>query len=233
MAQIYKAEDRGTHSTSWLESHHTFSFGNFHDANRMGYRNLRVINDDQIAPAGGFGLHGHNDMEIITYVTSGAIGHKDSLGNGSVIRPGEIQRMSAGTGIRHSELNASRTEPVHLLQIWIEPDKSDYLPSYEQVELIDKVGRQGFTEIASQNGGIGAISLNQNATLSVSKPIAGERVEAVVDAGRYGFLHIVHGEIEINGETLKMGDSLAFDETDSPLDVAALRNAEMLFFDLP
>jgi redox-sensitive bicupin YhaK (pirin superfamily) len=228
----FKNSDRGTSTNDWLDSQHTFSFGEFYRPDRMGFRNLRVINEDHVEPAGGFAPHGHRDMEIITLVTSGALGHKDSLGNGSVIRPGEIQRMSAGTGIRHSEMNASETDPVHFLQIWIEPDASGYQPSYEQVELISGAGERGFTPIASPKGGAGAISLNQDALLSISRPMAGESVAIALDEGRYGFLHVVKGAIEISGKTYSTGDAIGFDGKDYVSSFAAHEASEVLFFDL-
>jgi redox-sensitive bicupin YhaK (pirin superfamily) len=228
----FKNSERGTSTNDWLDSQHTFSFGEFQRSDRMGFRNLRVINEDHVSPAGGFAPHGHRDMEIITFVTSGALGHKDSLGNGSVIRPGEIQRMSAGTGIRHSEMNASDTEPVHFLQIWIEPDANGYQPSYEQVELISGAGEQGFTPIASPEGGKGAISLNQDAVLSISRPAAGENVTIGLGEGRYGFVHVVQGSIEFAGKTYGSGDGIGFDSSDGLASFAALEASEVLFFDL-
>lgn len=232
MTQHYDTLNRGQFRNSWLKSHHTFSFGEFHDPNRMGFRSLRVINEDHVAPAGGFAPHGHKDMEIITYVLDGQLGHKDSLGNGSVIRPGEIQRMSAGTGIRHSEMNASDETPVHFLQIWIEPNKSGHAPSYGQVELLPDAGKNGFTPIATPSGGAGAISLNQDVSISVSKPRAGDIVDVMLGADRYGFLHIVKGSVEIDGKTYRAGDGLAFEGTDVPFAITAKKSSEILFFNL-
>jgi len=185
-----------------------------------------------VAPAGGFAPHGHKDMEIITYVLAGELGHKDSLGNGSVIRPGEIQRMSAGTGIRHSEMNASVEAPVHFLQIWIEPDEAGHTPSYEQVELNSDAGENGFTPIATPGGGPGAIRLNQDASISVSKPDAGDIIDVPLRSDRYGFLHIVNGSVEIDGKTYSAGDGLAFKGTDVPFAITAQKPSEILFFDL-
>lgn len=232
MTQYFDNLARGHSRTSWLDSHHTFSFGGYHDPKRMGFRALRVINEDHVAPGGGFAPHGHRDMEIITYVMSGALAHKDSLGNGSVIRPGEIQRMSAGSGIRHSEMNASNEEPVHFLQIWVEPNKTGHAPSYEQEELRPDAGRNGFTPIATPSGGDGAISLHQDMTLSVSRPEDGETVEVELGEDRYGFLHIVSGQVEINGKSYRAGDGLAIAGPDSPLAVTAQSASEMLLFDL-
>ncbi len=232
MTKDFKNETRGTSINSWLDSKHTFSFGGFQDPDRMGFRSLRVINEDNVSPGGGFAPHGHKDMEIITYVTSGALGHKDSLGNGSVIRPGEIQRMSAGTGIQHSEMNASNEEPVHFLQIWVEPNATGHAPSYEQVQLAENAGQKGFTPIATPEGGAGAISLNQDAVLSISNPVAGETVEVAVNAERYGFLHIVKGAVEIDGKTYRTGDGLAFEGLEQGFEFIAQEMSEVLLFDL-
>ena len=232
MTQHYDSLSRGQFRNSWLKSHHTFSFGEFHDPKRMGFRSLRVINEDYVAPAGGFARHGHKDMEIITYVLDGQLGHKDSLGNGSIIRPGEIQRMSAGTGIRHSEMNASNEMPVHFLQIWIEPDKHGHAPSYEQVEIAQSAGKNGFTPIATPTGGDGAISLNQDAVISVSKPDAGETIDVMLETNRYGFLHIVKGSVEIDGKIYRAGDGLAFKGTDVPFALHAKKDSEILLFNL-
>ena len=232
MTQYFDRLTRGQFRNDWLRSHHSFSFGEFHDATRMGFRSLRVINEDQVAPAGGFAPHGHRDMEIITYVLDGELGHEDSLGNGSVIRPGEIQRMSAGTGIRHSEMNPSKTTPVHFLQIWIEPNQTGHAPSYEQVQLAPEAGINGFTPIATPQGGEGAISLNQDTILSVSKPKAGETVDVMLDANRFGFLHIVSGLIEIDGKLYRSGDGIGFEGTDVPFALTAQKPSEVLFFNL-
>jgi len=232
MSQHYDTRSRGQFHNSWLQSHHTFSFGGFQDSRRMGFRSLRVINEDRVTPAGGFAPHGHRDMEIITYVLEGELGHKDNLGNGSVIRPGEIQRMSAGTGIRHSEMNASSDAPVHFLQIWIEPNKSGHAPSYAQVQLLPESGKSGFTPIATPDGGSGAISLNQDATLSVSKPDAGEAVDITLSADRYGFLHIVKGSVEVDGKTYRAGDGLAFEGIDGAFAMTASERSEVLLFNL-
>jgi redox-sensitive bicupin YhaK (pirin superfamily) len=232
IVQDFDRGSRGTTQISWLESHHTFSFGEFHDPNRMGFRSLRVINEDHVIAGGGFAQHGHRDMEILTYVISGALGHKDSLGNGSIIRPGEIQRMSAGTGIRHSEMNASNDEPVHFLQIWVEPNAPGHAPSYEQIELAKNAGQLGFTPIATSAGGGGAISLHQDVILSVSKPSVGEAIEVAVDANRYGFLHFVKGALDIGGKTYRAGDGFAFEGLDGSFVMTAQEASEILFFNL-
>ncbi|MEP3654617.1 MAG: pirin family protein [Litorimonas sp.] len=232
MLQHYSSDTRGNFRNDWLDSHHTFSFGSFHDPNRMGFRSLRVINEDFVAPAGGFAPHGHQDMEIITYVIDGELGHKDSLGNGSVIRPGEIQRMSAGTGIRHSEMNPSEESSVHFLQIWIEPNKFGHSPSYEQIKLAHDAGKDGFTPIATPSGGNGAISLSQNARILLGKPDAGESIDLDLEKGRFGFLHVVKGRVEIDGKTYGTGDALSFDGKTKPFAVKAQDASEILLFDL-
>jgi redox-sensitive bicupin YhaK (pirin superfamily) len=230
--QHFESKTRGQYRNDWLHSQHTFSFGEYHDANRMGFRALRVINEDRVGPGGGFAPHGHKDMEIITYVTSGALKHEDSLGTGSTIHPGEIQRMSAGTGIRHSEMNASNDEPVHFLQIWVKPDAVGHTPSYEQIELRSDAGSQGFTPIATPDGGDGAISLNQDVVLSICKPKAGDMVDVKLGADRYGFLHIVKGEIESDGKFYRAGDALALESNSVPIELNAQQSSEILLFDL-
>jgi len=232
MTLHFDSASRGQFRNDWLDSRHTFSFGEYHDPKRMGFRSLRVINEDLVTPGGGFATHGHRDMEIVTYVLEGALVHKDSLGNGSVIRPGEIQRMSAGTGIRHSEMNASHEAQVHFLQIWIEPNKSGHAPSYEQAPLNPDAGQNGFTPIASSNGGEGAISLNQDVSISVSKPRVEETVEVTLGKDRYGFLHIVAGHVEIDGKIYGAGDGLAFEGADVPFALTAQEPSEILFFNL-
>ena len=232
MIRHFNARARGRFDNSWLNSYHTFSFGEFYDPERMGYRSLRVINEDAVVPAEGFGTHGHRDMEIITYVLAGELAHKDSIGNGSIIRPGEIQRMSAGTGIRHSEMNPSHDAPVHFLQIWIEPHRKGYVPSYEQLELLRETGVNGFTPIATPDGDVGAISLNQDVVISVAKPKRGEAVDVLLDAGRYGFLHIVKGNIEVDGKAYRAGDGLAFDGASASVNLQGQTSSEVLFFDL-
>jgi len=232
MTRHFNARARGRFRNSWLNSHHTFSFGEFYDLERMGYRSLRVINEDTVAPAEGFATHGHHDMEIITYVLAGELAHNDSIGNGSIIRPGEIQRMSAGTGIRHSEMNPSHDAPVHFLQIWIEPRRQGCVPSYEQMVLPPEAGVNEFTPIATPDGNVGAISLNQDAVISVAKPERGEIVDVALGADRYGFLHIVKGDIAIDGKAYCAGDGLAFNGAGAPFTLKGQASSEVLFFDL-
>lgn len=231
MQRIHDRDLRGKVRTGWLDSQHTFSFGHFHDPERMGLRSLRVINEDRVIPGAGFAEHGHADMEIITYVISGALAHKDSLGTGSIIRPGEIQRMSAGTGIRHSEMNPSGEEPVHFLQIWVQPEQAGLEPSYEQVTLADDAGSGGFTPIAGPDVGEGGVTIHQDARILVAKPKDGETLELQVREGRAAFLQLVAGEIALDGETLRAGDGLEIDAA-TVLSFTAQADSEILLFDL-
>lgn len=231
MNRIHDRDLRGKARTGWLDSQHTFSFGHFNDPQRMGLRSLRVINEDRVIPGAGFAEHGHADMEIITYVISGALAHKDSLGTGSVIRPGEIQRMSAGTGIRHSEMNASEEEPVHFLQIWVHPEKAGLAPSYQQVTLPEDAGAGGFTPIAGPDIGEGGVTIHQDAHILVAKPKEGERVSFEVRAGRAAFLQLVKGEVGVRGETLRAGDGLELTAA-GRFELEATADSEILLFDL-
>lgn len=229
MLQIRRAADRGHAQLSWLDSHFTFSFADYYDPAHMGFRSLRVINDDVIAPAGGFGTHGHRDMEIVTYVLDGALAHKDSLGTGSVIRPGEVQRMSAGTGIQHSEFNHSKIDPVHLLQIWIIPEKAGLEPSYEQqpVDLSDG----SLQLIASPQPRGNAVTIHQDAHIYAAKLASAKSVEHKLDADRFAWLHVARGEVEVDGETLSSGDAAAFSGP-AVVKARALADSEILLFDL-
>lgn len=231
MARIHDRNLRGKARTGWLDTQHTFSFGNFHDPDRMGLRSLRVINEDRVIPGAGFAEHGHADMEIVTYVISGALAHKDSLGTGSVIRPGEIQRMTAGTGIRHSEMNPSDSEEVHLLQIWIHPDTAGLAPSYEQVSLPEDAGINGFTPIAGPDVGEGGVKIHQDARILVAKPEDGQSVQVEIRQGRAAFVQLVKGQISVEGETLRAGDGLEIDEP-ATLTLTAEADSEILLFDL-
>lgn len=229
--RIHDRHARGGRNIGWLDAQHTFSFGDFHDPSRMGVGNLRVLNEDRIIPGGGFATHPHRDMEIITYVISGELEHKDSLGNGSIIRPGEIQRMSAGSGIRHSEKNPSATDPLHLLQIWIFPDVKGVEPGYEQKTILPDAGRNGFTLIASREGGDGAVSLNQDAKMFVAKPMQDEKLQVSGTENHAGFMQIVKGQVEIDGETLNAGDGFEF-EGKRAFDINALTDSEIILFDV-
>ncbi len=232
MYSIRRADERGHVQLDWLDSRHTFSFGHYYDPRFMGFSTLRVINDDRIAPGGGFPMHGHEDMEIITYMISGTLAHKDSMGNEEFIRPGEIQRMSAGTGVRHSEFNASPTEPAHLLQIWIQPGTKGLAPGYEQKRVRDVVqpGRLGL--VVAPEGEGGALTMHTDARLYAGVLEANTGLEHVLPAERSAWLHVVDGSLALFGETLHAGDALALKE-ESTLSVRAETDVEFLLFDLP
>ena len=231
MIQVRKADERGASRLDWLDSRHTFSFADYHDPKQMGYRALRVINEDRIAPGAGFPPHPHRDMEIITYVLEGAVEHRDSLGNGSVIRPGEIQRMSAGTGIVHSEFNSSRGEPLHLLQIWLLPGERGLAPGYEQ-RPFDRAGARGkFALLAGPAGGPQAVTIHQDATLSVAMLEAGENAAHELAPGRHAWVQIARGGVTLDGEQLSAGDGAAV-EDQSALRFVASEPAEVLVFNL-
>jgi len=231
MITIRHSSERGGGDYGWLKTRHTFSFNDYYDPRWMGFRSLRVINEDWVAPSGGFPTHPHRDMEIITYVLSGKLEHKDSLGTGSVILPGDGQRMTAGRGIRHSEANPSASEPVHLLQIWIHPDKQGYEPGYEQKSFPEDEKRGKFRLIASNDGSDGSVRINQDAKLFVAKLAPGEEIAQKLDAKRHGWLQVAQGEIELNGQKLHQGDGAAISE-EKQLSVKASKDAEVLLFDL-
>ncbi|QLE58288.1 pirin family protein [Nostoc sp. TCL26-01] len=228
---IHDRNARGRSQTGWLDSYHTFSFSNFYDPNRMGFRSLRVINDDRIAPGAGFPTHGHRDMEILTYVLSGAVEHKDSLGTGSVIRPGDVQIMSAGTGIQHSEFNHSQTEPLHLLQIWILPDEKGLAPRYEQkaFTLADKRGKLRL--VAAKDGRDGAVIIHQDVNLYASILEPGDVVSYHVQGDRYAWLQIAQGVANLNGEELRAGDGVQIN-SEEQLEISTNIGTEFLLFDL-
>lgn len=230
--EIRRANQRGYADHGWLRSFHTFSFADYYDPNHMGFRALRVINEDRVAPGRGFPTHPHRDMEILTYVLEGALEHRDSMGNGSVIRPGEAQRLSAGTGITHSEFNASHEEIVHFLQIWIVPNVRGATPGYEQ-RAFPAAERQGkLRRIASPDGRDGSLTLRQDANVDTALLDPGQSVRHVVAPGRYAWLHVARGEVDVGGVTLGAGDGAAFSE---PTDVVLVGQspAEVLVFDLP
>jgi hypothetical protein len=232
MLTVRKAEDRGHANHGWLDTWHTFSFADYYDPLHMGFGALRVINDDKVAPGQGFGMHGHRDMEIITYVLEGALEHKDSMGNGSIIRPGNVQRMSAGTGVRHSEFNPSRAERVHLLQIWIEPRITGVRPGYEEKEFgaAEKKGRLRL--IASPDGRDGSVTIHQDASVYASMLDVGDAVTHRLAPGRRGYLHVARGLLEVNGKALKGGDGARI-ENEASIELKGAREAEALLFDLP
>ena len=232
MATLRAASERGRSNHGWLDSAHTFSFSSYYDARHMGFGPLRVINDDRVAPGAGFGAHGHRDMEIISYVLEGALAHKDSLGNGSVIRPGDVQRMSAGTGIQHSEFNASATEPVHFLQIWIVPDQAGYAPGYEQKYFSAEEKRGRLRLVASRAGREGSVSLHQDAEMYAALLDGDDAVEFALNSGRLAWLQVARGELRVDGQPLREGDGLALDEP-GRVQLDGARAAEVLLFDLP
>lgn len=230
MMKIRKAEERGQANYGWLDTHYTFSFANYHDPEHMGFRALRVINDDIVGPGGGFDTHPHRDMEIITYVLSGALQHKDSMGNGRVIRPGEFQYMAAGTGVLHSEFNPSPKEPVHLLQIWILPDKKGLKPQYAERTGGQLPGGR-LNLVASKSGRDGSIAINQDSDLFLAKLGSGESVTHELRPARHAWVHVAEGEVTLNGQKLQAGDGVAISE-ESDLKLAAKTPSQVLLFDL-
>jgi redox-sensitive bicupin YhaK (pirin superfamily) len=233
MISLRKAAERGHFDHGWLNTYHTFSFADYHDPRHVHFRALRVINEDVIAAGRGFGMHPHENMEIITYVLSGALEHRDSLGTGAVIRPGDGQRMSAGSGIRHSEFNPSQTEPVHLLQIWIFPDtdKQNVAPSYEQKPFPDEEKRNQWRLIASPTGEQGSVKINADAKLLVTKLASGESLPIALDPTRYAWLQMAKGAATLNGTALHSGDGAGI-TNETALTLQAAEEAEVLLFDL-
>jgi len=232
MITLRKARERGHASHGWLESWHTFSFADYYDPREMGFGPLRVINEDSVQPGTGFGTHGHRDMEILTYVLEGALEHKDSMGNGSIIRPGDVQRMSAGEGVTHSEFNPSREERVHFLQIWIEPDVLGVKPSYEEKEfgIQDKKGKLRL--IASPDGREGSVTVRQNACVYAGLFDANESARQALRPGRRAYLHVARGAITVNGQELKSGDGAKITDANE-IALSDGDDAEVLLFDLP
>ena len=231
MITIRKAADRGHTKIDWLDSRHSFSFGDYYDPQHMGFGPLRVINDDRVTPGGGFGAHPHRDMEIITYIVSGAVEHKDSLGTGSVIRPGDVQRMTAGSGIRHSEFNPSKTEPVHFLQIWIQPNQKNLTPSYEQRTLSETERLGGLRLIASQDGRDESVTIHQDVDVYASLLESGQAVRHSIRGGRIVWLQLIRGSISLNGQQLQPGDGTAI-EQEQKLEITSQDESELLLFDL-
>jgi len=229
--ELRRAAERGHAKHGWLESYHSFSFADYHDPEHMGYGALRVINEDRVQPGTGFGTHGHRDMEIITYVLEGALGHEDSMGNGSTIVPGDVQRMSAGTGVRHSEYNHERQGVTHFLQIWIQPATLGVPPSYEQKHFADGEKRGRLRLIASPDGRDGSVSINQDARLYAGLFDGAERARLEIAPRRKGYVHVVRGELTVNGEPLQSGDALK--TAGGPIDLERAEGAEVLVFDLP
>jgi redox-sensitive bicupin YhaK (pirin superfamily) len=231
MITLRPAGERGRTRTDWLDSRHTFSFADYHDPAHMGFRTLRVINDDRVAGGGGFPTHAHRDMEILTWVLDGALEHRDSLGNGSVISPGEAQRMSAGTGIRHSEFNHSPSAPVHLLQIWIVPARTGLAPGYEERAFTDEELRGAFRLIASSDGRGDTVTIHQDVDVHVARLDAGGRAALPLRAGRHAWLHVARGGVRLGRHALGDGDGAALGD-EPAVDVTAERPAEVLVFDL-
>ncbi|MEG4583265.1 pirin family protein [Microcoleus sp. MON1_C5] len=231
MITVRKSEARGHANHGWLDSYHTFSFAGYYDPNYMNFRSLRVINEDVVSPSKGFGTHGHSDMEIITYVLEGALEHKDSLGTGAVIKPGEVQRMSAGTGIKHSEFNNSQTDPVHLLQIWLLPDTQGLPPSYEQREfpLAERHGKLRL--VAARDARDGAVKVHQDVDLYAAVLDKDSRVSHALQPHRHAWVQVARGSVLLNGLSLKNGDAAAV-SGESELAIEATADAEFLLFDL-
>ena len=229
--QLRKAGERGRTDWGWLDSRHTFSFGDYFDPKHMGYRALRVINDDRVAPGEGFGTHGHSDMEILSYVLEGGLAHKDSMGTGSVIRPGEIQMMRAGTGVTHSEYNASKTEPVHFLQIWIVPDRRGLAPAYGQKPIDREAARRGFVLLASHDGREASLQISQDVALWLTLLENGDHRELTLASGRHAWVHVARGTVDLNGDSLAEGDGAAVSGPGA-VRLAGKGPAEVLVFDL-
>jgi redox-sensitive bicupin YhaK (pirin superfamily) len=231
MIQVRKAEERGGTDWGWLESRHSFSFGEYFDPQNLGFRSLRVLNDDRVKPGAGFGTHGHRDMEILSYVLEGALEHKDSTGGGGVIRPGEIQFMRAGTGVTHSEYNASKTEPVHFLQIWVIPDTQGLAPGYDQRTFDAAAARSGFALLASKDGRDNSIHVHQDVDLFVARLAAGAERSRPLSQGRHAWVHVARGRATVNAVELREGDGLAMSD-EQEVRLAAQGEAEVLVFDL-
>jgi quercetin 2,3-dioxygenase len=233
MIAVRPAAERGIANFGWLDSRHSFSFGHYYDPKHMGFGPLRVINEDRVRPGAGFDTHGHSDMEIISYVLEGALEHKDSIGTGSVIRPGDVQRMSAGSGIRHSEFNPSNSEPVHFLQIWLLPNEEGLTPSYEQKTFADGEKRGRLRLVASRDGRDGSVRIHQDADLYASLLDKDEAVTHALAAGRHGWIQVVRGAVEVNGQSLRAGDGAAASELPALTVTATADGSEFLLFDLP
>jgi redox-sensitive bicupin YhaK (pirin superfamily) len=231
MFQIRPAGARGHTRLDWLDSRHTFSFGDYHDPRHMGVSSLRVINDDTVAPGGGFATHGHRDMEIISYVLEGALEHKDSMGNSSVIRPGDVQRMTAGTGVRHSEYNHSQTKPVHFLQIWLMPNKTGVTPAYDQRHFPAEKRQGRLRLLVSPDGRDGSIATHQDAVLYGALLDAGETATFQVPAAHTAYVHVARGKVAANGKALEAGDGASLSD-EGEIRLTGIEHADVLVFDL-
>jgi redox-sensitive bicupin YhaK (pirin superfamily) len=231
MLRVRRANDRGHFDHGWLDTFHTFSFGDYYDPVNVSFRALRVMNEDRVAPGQGFGMHGHRDMEIVTIVLSGSLAHRDSLGNGETLRPGEFQRMTAGTGIRHSEFNPSETEPVHLYQIWLLPERQGLEPSYEQRAFALEERQNRLQTVASRDAEYGALKIHQDARIMLANLDVGRTATHTIAAGRHAWLQVLRGSVTANGEALAAGDGLAASDV-AALSITAAEPAELLLFDL-
>lgn len=231
MIRIHKSEQRGHVNHGWLDSRFTFSFADYFDPEHIQFRTLRVMNDDHIAGGGGFPTHPHRDMEIVTYVLGGALAHKDSMGHGSVIRPGDVQYMSAGTGVAHSEFNASDKEPVHMYQIWMFPDKKNYQPTYDQKHFSRDEKRGKLRLVVSPDGRDGSVKIRQNNELYATILGPGETVQHEIKADRHAYVQVARGSVKLNGQELKVGDGAAISREKS-VELTGVKDAEVLLFDL-
>ena len=231
MIDIRKSSERGRADHGWLDSHFTFSFADYFDPEHVQFRTLRVMNDDRVAGGGGFPKHPHRDMEIVTYVLEGALEHKDSMGNGSVIKPGDVQYMSAGTGVAHSEFNASKTEPVHLYQIWMLPEKQGLQPAYDQKNFSEAEKRGKLRLVASPDGRNGSVKIRQNNELYATVLGAGETVKHELQKDRYAFIQVARGSVKLNGTKLDAGDGAAI-SAEKTVELTGVENTEVLLFDL-
>lgn len=229
--RVRRSEDRGHFDHGWLDTFHTFSFGEYRDVAHMGFRSLRVMNEDRVAPGQGFGKHPHSDMEIVTYVLEGALEHRDSMGNGEVLRPGEFQRMSAGTGIQHSEFNPSATDEVHLYQIWLRPRARGLEPSYEQRRFDDQAMQNDWRLVASPDGEGDSLTIQQDARIFLSRLDDGKSLDYQLPAGHGAWLQVLRGNVMLNGEALAAGDGAAIEDLTS-LHVKATSAAELMLFDM-
>ena len=230
--EIRRSEERGRETLSWLDSRHSFSFGSYYDPRHLGFRGLRVINEDRVHPGTGFGTHGHRDMEIISYVLDGALEHKDSMGNGSVLRHGDVQRMSAGQGVVHSEFNHSKTEPVHFLQIWIQPNQVGAPAGYEEKHFDAASKRGQLRVVASPDGREGSVSIRQDASIYAAILGAGDDLSFPLQPGRIGYVHVALGSLNVNGVALNAGDAVRIDD-EAQVSLNGAQGAEVLLFDLP
>jgi len=231
MLAIRRSHERGHANHGWLDTHYTFSFSDYYDPEHVHFRTLRVINDDRVAGGGGFPMHPHRDMEIVTYVLEGGLEHRDSMGNGSVIRPGDVQRMSAGTGVTHSEFNASKTEPVHLLQIWMFPERKGIKPSYEQKAFSEADKRSRLRLVASPDGRDGSVTIHQDNEMYATVLRKGETVRHELKPERHAWVQVARGSVKLNGQELAEGDGAAISE-EKAIELAGVKDAELLLFDL-